>query len=295
MFIRVYGQSDERVIAASFSEGRVVLVSADKETLLRDFALPGTCDDNFDLSADCKYLATAHVHGRTPWIGFWDVERGTKLAEIRSAVVINLALDKNSSYVVAHTLDGTFIHALTGGSKTRVPYCGQPRAGDFRRGRNELYLPTNRKGQLRRISFDPPKADDIILPIKRTLWTLRWAPTADVFCVVDSTGSSVRCFDADTLEVVWQQDLPGREFSEFTYTADGTLLGIRAGSGRVETTLVLDASTGELLRTFEARRCGCYPYADTRVLSSEGEILDLATGEVDDRLTKVTWWRGLGL
>ncbi len=282
-------------IAASFSEGRVVVVDYASREVIHDFPIPANCDDRFDLSPDGRCLAVAYGYSHRPWLDAWDLVTNERIYRTREPEAYDVAFDKTGGYIIFASTRGCYVWTLVNGLTQQLCGCERPSDGGFIHSENRFLIPTNETGSILSVQFDPVLVTKVRIPNKRVIWCLRSSPVDDVVIAIDSTACGVACYHERTYDSIWSTRLDGYEFDTATFSGNGKLVGIATGERGCWTTLVLDPISGEQIKTIDGHRCGEYPFGNWSVISTDGEILNLATGDLDSSLAHVSWWRRLGL
>jgi hypothetical protein len=222
----------------------------------------------------------------------WEVATSSVKAEIFVTQVSGLFFDQESQFLICKSEQGTFVFGTDGIQVLKIPFIEELRGGSFSARGNVFSAPIMWKGKVACVSFDPVRKWDIQLPLKCVLWEISHSPTDALVVAPEPRGGWVWCLEWPTLQTVWSHQI-GMEADCCLGTAfcgDGTLVAVpivrKESYGCL---LVLESSTGSIVNEFTKCPTGRggfgQPLVGTEVLfPSGGCVLDLATGEVSERI-----------
>jgi len=301
MYVRLYNIEDERFIATSFFDGRLVWANYSRQELVTDIHLPQDCYGAFAVSDDGRRLVTGYWghHG----IDIWELPDGERLDHFAGSQTSWLFLDPSGRYVAIDGRPRKCVRDLQTRTDLPIRRLGDLRGACFDYARQSLWLPIERKGSLVRVTRDPLEAQEVDSRINGKIWTMRYSPSCDraVLFVchhvgVDTSRDSghVVCLTEIEGDYFWDHPLTGSDVSSNgAFSGDGSLVGVHAvDAGCV---IVLDAKSGREVGRIPERFHPDYPLDDTTVMASDGRILDLQSGRVYDAVNKPAWWRAAGL
>lgn len=277
-------------IAASFSSARVLVARYDTARVLYDVRLEADCRECFDVSAAASVLVTAWQQ---------DDDRGLEIRKLRTGrvtlrraalEVLDLALGPSGDHVLYLTTGGVFC--------LREPSVDQllvdalpPSLGSLARDGNEFLLPTRRHGWVYRVRDPACNTELVQWPVAREIWGVSHSPTDDAIIVLDDL-SEVHMLESGDFSPRWAARVP--EGGSVCFSGNGRLIAVDVCTTDRHEVVALDASTGAVLDTYAEVPYVSGPWRGDSVLCSSGEILDLASGHVDEGVSAPQWWVGLG-
>jgi hypothetical protein len=106
------------------------------------------------------------------------------------------------------------------------------------------------------------------------------------------TEDKVASLSVDTLQLMWQRYIPHAGW--ISYSGDGHFIAVpqhAPGGGRPERILMLDSSSGEVVRTVEEpEEQARYPLDGPRFLCYSGRFLNAETGEFEEGVSTPGFW-----
>ena len=161
------------------------------------------------------------------------------------------------------------------------------------KGTNDVISPSQKKGELLRVSQDTGSGTAISLPIDATFFDLKQNPASGELVLIDRK-KGIHCVDPSTWRVIWSASLKKELGKDHTgvgqFSGNGDLFGAAVAADGHNYTLVLDTKTGQIVRRIDGVCCGL-PWRGTMVRESSTHQdsylaagLDLASGaavEVD--------------
>ncbi len=299
MFIRTTSIGTEVILAASFSDARVVLVDYHDHRLLGTIRIPANCEGRYAFSADERQVVTGYDRAVIQEIEWWDFAHGRVIARCALTGVLDLACSADASVVYVATIHGSCLCARAGGDPVRLRATDALAwEGDVAASRDTLLLPSTFKSEVLRLDLRGFCAERCPVPLahaRKMVWCVRRSPRDGAVVAVESDGRDLCCFDPSLSTLHWHRSFPDACFSTVTFSGNGAYVGINAGERPGERMIVVDAHSGETIREFASPCPADHPFVGATVLCESGAILDLETGEVDETMTEPKWWRAMGL
>ncbi len=300
MFLKQYKNGvGEQLILASMSEGRIAICNETRGVVTHDISLPEDCGRAFALAPNDRFLATGYWY--KPGIEVRDIGTGEPIACFGRNQISGLCFDRSSAYVVFRSQKGCFVHDLARGTEDAIRGTSDSLYDAMWRGEgNEMWVPTNRRGIVVRIRFDPVRAETHSLPVSGRVFCMRWSPRADSYFVIDST-RTVYAFDAADERPTWKSVLrehmlaPEDNTYVGAYSGNGCWVGVIMTLRSGFRSIVIDSATGQVVHVVEGCRGEGEPFGPTSVMRESGEVVDLLSGQVTQDLSHPTWWRSRGL
>jgi len=286
---KVLYQAEAGLCAASYgtdqTSARVALLDVVERREVGRIEPAAECGRTFDLSTDGEPLTTGYWY-RTPGVDIWNTDTRERIRSLGPSRVGSVRFDKASRFVVYHSEKGAWAQAIDGTDELRLPSLPGVEEAAFELVNNVLLLPTLRKGLIARLAFDPLSAALVQLDIPSVVHWLRFSPSFDA-CFLIGSGSRVYCFDGSLSHSLWTTSLRNHGVKGHvyvgTYSGDGSRIGITEtllGEPHFRT-IVLDASSGEVVRAIDGVSCGGYPLAGPLIMKDTGDTLDLVSGQVE--------------
>jgi len=284
------------VLAASFSEGRILICDVDPYRIAHDVRLMSNCDHRYSLSPFGTYLATVHALERESWVGLYVVGEECRLRhhlQVHEQPFDTFAYDNGSVLVELYSdvvfIDGGTKEASLLGRRVTLS-CGCPVA--FEGGCAALVPATHGSavwlvtelGDAHLIEQDSPKGDRV--------YSIRPSPSdGRLFLRIGSKTVSSQRFDPQTcaLKTVWSVK-GGACWGG--YSGDGHWISVQAEAGAAST--ILD-SAGQLVGSMAPLSGTRWPLRGSLILDSRGAVADLQAGTIVENLGKAAFWRRLGL
>jgi WD40 repeat protein len=290
MYVRLLAGDNKGTVAASMSEGRILLAGYDERRALGSVTLPENCYKAFSFSADLRFMATGYWY--TKGVDVWDVQTGQRVVRFGPSQTSRVLLDPAGECIIVWSDRGKFARNWRTGRELRIRYledlygAAVGRAGEF------ALLPLGLKRRVLRLDFRRLEPSRQELPINDVVWTMRWSPRFDRFIVL-SQDRRLSCFADWNGPLLWARDFAEGQFtSNGSFTADGRYLLLNCIEAMC--VLALDAASGETVRRIEAREDPAYPLEGPTAMTSTGKIIDAETGRVYDGVSKPAWWRAAG-
>lgn len=299
MDVKLVRFDSERFIVASMSEGRIALVSYDRQVLVSDIRLPEGFGRAYAVTTDCRLLATGYWY--TKGIDLWNVRTGVHVDRFGPNQVSRLLFDMTGRWLVVWG-SRKFVRNIHTGEETTLPKLEDLDGGCVDTRSNIMWLPIDVKGYILCIQFDPLRIEEVALPIAGTVWSVCYSPSYDraLLSAFTSFGhpigsaGTVSCFSEIGGDLLWKQDFTDKDVACLgSFTADGRLFAL--GAVNAQRVIVLDVSSGEIVRYIEPYLSPTYPLEGSLILGSGGRVLDAATSEIYDGVSKPAWWRAAGL
>ena len=297
--LNVFVADDKYLIGASFADGQVAVVDSLRRTLVAHVRLPASCGYAYAVSNDRRYLAVGYQYARLSSIQLWDLGSGNITAEIPKSYPSILEFDPSGRYIVYEAVygrAGTYVYDLLAGNTESVSGAQGPPSIAFTQ--SGLIMPrvkSARTGEQRglRVRFDPLAITEISLPTKKPVWLLSASPSENTFLILDA-GATISNVDAASGKLIWKQRVS--EAGWLSYSGDGRFVAVLecdASHGGAKRLVVLDGSSGKVVRFIEHAERASAPLAGPKALCLSGRFVNLETGEVESGVSDVDWWRSL--
>ena len=306
MFIRLFESNGEYHVLASLSEGRLVVAKYERQHVRSSIKLPENCQSAF--ATNGQVLATGYWN--TKGIDVWNLWTGEHLDRFGPNHTSRLLIDDTGRYVAVWSDRGNFVYDRNAGQKHRVSRMEDLDCACIDHRTNTLWLPVAAKGRAVRVETAPFSMETVALQIRGRPWAIRFSlqynkviifdydakSVPDVYVpegYPDRPWGSVSCFGEIGGELIWRRDFLGKELSSSgAFSSDGKYFAMNAVEA--QRIIVMVAETGETVRLIEPMENVMYPMKGTRIMSTSGRIVNVATGEIDEGCSNWQWWRVAG-
>lgn len=294
MHVKLFGRGSNRLVAASFAEGRIAIARLCDHQAIADVLLPESSGLAFGISEDCTRLVTAYYN--RPGIDVWEVPSGMHLCRIGKYTASQLLVDRTATKALLWRKYKGVVNLLTG-TFIRIPNLETLYGAMIDAASNAVWVTLNKRRLVGRFCFASERYEAIDHGDDESVWAIRISPTDKRVILLRNHGrrrGSAACYSAIGERPLWVRPLAGDDVSsEGSFTGDGTRFLISAiTAGCV---ISLESQTGAEMQRFPFKVTPVCPLDGPRAMLSGGRVFDASAGTIVDWVNQSEWWREAGL
>lgn len=289
---KLYVIGGEHYMAAAYPGVRMLWARLNPPQLLQSIRIKEHNFDRYDVSPDGRLLVTG------PWrkrgIDLWDLKSGSHLDSFGPNHIADVLFDSTGRYVLAESDDRVFVWDTVGGRELRLRGCKSAQGACMRLRDQTILVPVPQQSGA--YLFDSTDARLELVDVKDTqnMDSARWSPDERFLLMRgDANRLTLRCELRE--EPLWSVQYPEDEFwlSYYSFSGDGELIGFQNETGKLGS-VVLDAHSGAVMSHLDVRIGDARPFINASVMTGDGYIVSLATGEEKSGVSEFKWWQAIG-